>query len=438
MSAKRENRFVRFAVIAAVASVALAPMTFYGCGPEWARWDATQANMYFRQGNTDNALYRLRDAIQKSPRDPVLKLTLAQRLIEMGQPTEAVELADKVLEVFPDNANAILTKTGALQRLGEFETALETQLEFNEQHKSVRRDVDSVNLLAYFRALAKKDLHLAKADIEAVVASHDKYIKQWPNDDGLDLRVKATTLATLVARCCDAKEDALLIITNQIDTLNEYIALSQSRLTDHVYKEARDSFPVRQNEGILSRQQQLARHEQQAATLLTCRALLYQDLGEMSRCNSDRLAVVKLGYDSSEIALNLPDEKSALMALGPAAAFLDTRGYVCSLLPWNDKLDQLNIEKQNFFSTYENALRDLNIAILCCKVNRVSLDCPLGNSVEVTRYDRELARKNLAHQNAALLYHRQTLYKRAGNDELAEIDAGRIRELGYEPGPELF
>lgn len=435
MSAKRENRFVRFAVIAAVASIALVPMTFYGCGPEWARWDATQANMYFRQGETDEALYQLRDAIRKSPRDPVLKLTLAQRLKEIGQPEEAVELADKVLDVFPDNANAISTKMEALQQLGEFEAALETQLDFNKSQRSARRDL---NGLAYFRALANKDLHLAKADIEGVITSYNRKYIGWENDNGLDLGVKATVLATLVARCCDAREDALLVVNDQIDTLNERIVVARSRLTGHVYDEARDSFPIRQNEGILLRQRLLAIHEQQAAALLTGRALLYQDLGEMSRCRSDRREVAQLGYDCAEIASNLPDEKVALDMLGAASAFLDTRGYICSLLPWHEELDQLNIKEQDFFSNYENALRDLDIAVLCSKVNRLSLDCPFGNSIELTRHDKERARKRRSRQNAVLLYHRQTLHERAGNSELAAIDTKRIRELGYKPGPGLF
>jgi len=435
MSAKRENRFVRFAVIAAVASVALLPMTFYGCGPEWARWDATQANMYFRQGEVDDALYQLRDAIRKSPRDPVLKLTLAQRLKENGQPAEAVELADKVLEVFPDNANAVATKTDALHQLGDFEAALETQIDFNKSQRSVPRDL---NGLAYFRALARKDLHLAKADIEKLIGDYNKYYVDWENDDRLDLGVKATVLATLVARCCDAKEDALSVVTNQIDTLNQRVAVAQGRLTNHVYEESLDSFPIRQDEGLLLRQQLLAIHEKQAATLLTCRALLHQDLGEMSRCRSDRREVAQLGYDSSEIAAELPDEKTALMKIGQAGAILDTRGYICSLLPWHNELGQLDIEERNFFSNYENALRDLDIAILCSKVSRMSLDCPFGNSIELTQHDKHEARKLRTRQNAALLYHRQTLHQRAGNEELAAMDAKRIRDLGHEPGIGLY
>ena len=107
MSRPSENGIVRWLVVLLVASVAVLPMISYGCSPEWARWDATQANAFFRIGETEDALYQLRDAIKKSPRDPVLKTTLAGRLIELEQAAEALELTDEVLEVYPDNAQAM-------------------------------------------------------------------------------------------------------------------------------------------------------------------------------------------------------------------------------------------------------------------------------------------------------------------------------------------
>jgi len=75
-----ETLIARLLIVSAVASIAMIPLMLYGCGPEWARWDATQANSFFRKGEIDDALYQLRDAIRKSPRDPVLKLTLAERV----------------------------------------------------------------------------------------------------------------------------------------------------------------------------------------------------------------------------------------------------------------------------------------------------------------------------------------------------------------------
>lgn len=425
MSDKPENRFLRLFVIAAVASIAIAPLTFYGCGPEWARWDATQANMYFRRGETEDALYQLRDAIRKSPRDPSLKLNLAKRLIEIDQPEEALDLANQVLEVFPDNANAVSIISSAYQHLGDFKSALQAS----------RRIIAGGNELAYYRALAKTDLPLAKEDIESVIESQNRYIS-WQGDEELSLGVKATAMASMVARCCDLREEAIATISQQVGVLRSQVQESQLELNEHIYGLTQDSFPVRQDSATLRLQKNLNRHERRLAVLLSCRALLHQDLGNMSNCSNDRLDVAELGFDSSEILKALPDERLSLAVLGAPTAFLDTQGFIYSLLPWDETLASSDLKK--FFSSYGEAVRDLNIAILCNEVSRKSLDCPLGNSMELIQQNKAAAMKAATRQSAVLLYHRLQLHQRGGKEELALRDEKRIRELGFEPGPSLY
>lgn len=436
MSDNKENRFVRMIVIVAVASFAVLPLTMYGCGPEWARWDATQANMYFRLGETEDALYQLRDAIRKSPRDPVLKLTLAQRLIEIDKHDEALELANQVLEVFPDNAEAIEVISSAYQEKGDFKSALAANLDFYKS-QSFRRDMSDLNMLAYRRALAKTDLHLAKADIEEVVRAQNRSFA-WTGDDELDLCVKATVLAAMVSRCCDAEQDAIEVISPQVEELRLRILFANRLLSSEVYSLSRDSFPVRQNEGVLKRQQLLDKFERRAAALLSCRALLYQDAGDLVNCEADRREVAKLGFDSSEIVNNLPDERLALLMLGGPSAFLDTRGYICSLLPWDEDLDPNKSHVRDSVSSNANAVRDMNIAILCSEIGYKALDYPLGNAIELNEDNKRAAHKRRKRELAVLLYHRMMLHQRADNTELANLDAKRIRELGSEPGPGLF
>ena len=427
MSDNKEHFLIRGIVIAAVASIAVLPLTLYGCGPEWARWDATQANMYFQQGKTEEALYQLRDAIRKSPRDPVLKLTLAERMIEIDKPDEALELADEVLKVFPDNKKASDVISLAFCHKGDFKAALNSKLEFGAD----------LNLLAYFRGLANTDLHLAKEDIEDVLHQQNQYIS-WPGDDELNLDVKATVLAAMVARCCDSSEHAIATISPQIEILRTQIRDAKLQLTKHVYQLTQDAFPVRPNNGLLGRQRKLNIFERRAAALLSCRALLHQDLGDLKQCDSDRREVDILGFNSGEIISNLPDERLALAILDSTGAFLDTRGFINSLLPWKDDLDPIRSVEQHRFSSYENAVRDLNIAILCSEVRRKSLDYSVGNAVELGEDNRQLAGKRRKRSSAVLLYHRQTLYQRAGKDDLALQDEKRIRELGFEPGPSLY
>ncbi len=432
-----ETATVKLLIISTVASIAMIPMIIYGCVPEWARWDATQANMFFRLGETDDALYQLRDAVRKSPRDPVLKLTLAERLIEANQPKDALDLADEVLAVYPNNANAIKIKSLSQQTQGNFADALETQLEYDKKLHASNRGTLSLNDLAYFRALAGKELHLAKRDIEGVVVAANRRVN-WKGSEGLTYPVKATVLASLVSRCCDMQKEALWTISQQIDVLQKKIANAQIELTRDTYEAAQGSLPIRQND-VTVRRQRLRRYETHAAVLLSCRALIHQDLGDPISCQADRVEVVHLGYDSAELAANFPTDKAALMSLSSAGAFLDTRGYVSGLLPWFKESQHLepNSNQHNFLSSYSNAILDVNVAILCVEADRKSFNCSLRNAVEFVE-DRTETQKLMKRQEAVLRYHRYVIHERAGNLELAKVDAKKIRELGFEPGIHLF
>lgn len=407
-------------------------MIMYGCSPEWARWDATQAHAFFKEGETSDALYQLRDAIKKSPRDPVLKTTLAERLIEIDQETEAIELTDQVLEVYPDNANAMQIKALAQKSLGDFEASLETELEIDKHLHAYSRGTSSLNRLAYARALAGKDLHLAKEDIEVAISNLNRYLT-WPGDNGLRLRVKATALAAMVARYCDGKKEAIETLTHQIDFYRKLVDESNRALTSRVYGDTKGNFPIRKS--MLAQRQKLRFYETQAGALLSCRALLYQDSGLSELCRSDRLEARQLGFDSEQFLSNIPDDKIALQQLGNPSAILDTRGFICSLLPWSEALDEAPKEQQLFLSNYDNAIRDMNVAVFCIEISLKSVDGTLRHTM--SPFDVDQVRESLKHQTAVLLFHRQKLLERKGEHELAKKDAEKIRMLGFETNESL-
>ena len=434
MSRPAENGIVRWLVVLLVASVAVLPMISYGCSPEWARWDATQANAFFRVGETEDALYQLRDAIKKSPRDPVLKTTLAERLIEIDRGDEALKLSGEVLEVYPDNAQAMKIKSLAQKSLGDFEASLETELKIDKHLHAYGRDASSLNQLAYARALANTDLHLAKEDIDIAITALNRGLT-WPSAEELSLEVKATMLASMVARSCDAQEEAIDAISEQVKSWRERLAAAKTELTGLVFNDLDDSFPIRQDIGMLRRRQNLRSFEAQAAALLSCRALLYQDIGDMENCRNDRCEVNQFGYDSEDVLAHLPDDKVALARLSMLSAFLDTRGFICSLLPWSEDADKLPMD-QHFISSYANAIKDLNTAVFCREMARKSIDSRLWNTMEPL--DVELQRKNMNLYSAIMLYHRQTLLQRRGKHDLAKQDEEKIRNLGFEPGDKLY
>ena len=62
----------------------LLPLMMYGCGPEWARWDAAQAVIAYDRGDMEQAIFQLTTAVERSPRDPSLKISLAKKLIAVS------------------------------------------------------------------------------------------------------------------------------------------------------------------------------------------------------------------------------------------------------------------------------------------------------------------------------------------------------------------
>lgn len=436
--AAKENLLVRSAAIIFVASFAMLPMIMFGCSPEWARWDASQANAFFKQGETSDALYQLRDAIRKSPRDAVIKLTLAERLIDLKKPQESLDLCAEVLDAYPDNIHAMRVKSQAQQRAGDFESALATELEINEWLQAYQRDAFRLNAIAYARVLANKDLPLAKEEIEAAIAQVNRSIA-WSGDKELPIhfQIKATVLASLVARCCDMQNESLQVLTKEIALYRKVTDARRGMLTELVYQQSNNAFPLREDQSIRDQRRELRSAETQLATLLSCRALLLQDLGDSERCQADRLEVQSIGYQSSQVVSEFPDDKRAMLLLGNFGGILDTRGYVCCMLPWREEQRKDTELRPNHFSSHGDALRDMDVAILCNRVSQASFDCSLRNVVELS-LDREGELERLKEFELVFRYHRMLVHQRHGDQELATTDEQRIRELGEEPGPHLF
>ena len=435
--APKESRLVRSVAIVFVASFAVLPMVLFGCSPEWARWDASQANAFFKQGETSDALYQLRDAIGKSPRDPVIKLTLAQRLIELEEPQESLVLCAEVLEAYPDNMHAMQVKSYAQQRIGDFEAALKTEMEIEDWLRVYRGD-SRLNEMAYARGLANKDLPLAKAGIETAIAKYNRAVG-WRGDKELpiDFRIKATVLASLVSRSCEMQDESLQVLSRQVVFYRKKVDTLRGDLAEIVYQQAGIAFPVREGFSGRDQRRELRVAEIQLATLLSCRALLLQDLGERERCRSDRLEVQTIGYQSSQVVAAFPDDKAAILSLDGLAAVLDTRGFICGMLPWRDDLSEIVGERRYFVSSHSDAIWDMDVALLSNRISQASFDCSLRNVVELS-FDHDGSLDRLRKQEAVLRYHRMLVHQRHGDDELAAVDDQRIRELGEEPGPHLF
>jgi tetratricopeptide (TPR) repeat protein len=67
----------------------------------------------------------LENAVREEPRDPVLRITLAESYLRMGRYDEALEQAGQVLRQYPDNVSALLIAGVAQVRLERPQAALE-------------------------------------------------------------------------------------------------------------------------------------------------------------------------------------------------------------------------------------------------------------------------------------------------------------------------
>jgi len=220
MSNPLEKKGLRLLVVLLMVSFAAVPLTIYGCAPEWARWDAAQANRFFRMGEAEEGIYQLRDAIRKSPRDLVIRLSLAKELIKLKRPEEALELANEVLVLHSTNKPALMIKTECQQMLGDFEGGLQTWLEYDQLLHAFNRNANSLNASAYHRALAGKELHLAHKDIDLANAWVNSQLDLLGEGE-IRLHVKALVCATLVARCCDSRDSVRPELDRQIELIED-------------------------------------------------------------------------------------------------------------------------------------------------------------------------------------------------------------------------
>lgn len=446
-----ETPLHRSLVVAAFASVLLLPLVFYGCGPEWARWDAAQAVIAYDKGDIDHAIFQLTTAIERSPRDPTLKINLAKLLIRSGRAKEAEALCDEVLQRFRTNNDALITKTHSQQTQGEFARALET---FNEQAQArnwlIGSRPDLLNQRAYFRALARVRLPEARQDIDDALAM----IARVPFGT-LPFRVsmlpRSLVACTLIGR--QFSDDDPELLDQIIDRLSRSIldlrlsrdkmlvetnrALMASASLEGTTESPTDQASPNQTQDQLREKVRLT--EDAMAVLLVCRALCYQDQEKDDLRDQDRNEVSQMAYDGDDLLAKLPGTQESVATLQASAALLDTRGLVLGLLP--EESNGVANSPENTSASRRNlrdGLDNLDQAVFAYEILVRSLDSDLLNFSEGSEIDLEEERKDSSRNVAIFRYHRYLILRRMGDMEAAGRDESWIRSAGLEPGPHLF
>jgi len=440
MEQPQENLLTRTAVVSGFCAVLLIPLLAYGCGPEWARWDAAQAVMAYEQGDVQGAIEQLTAAVEKSPRDPSLRLSLAEKLIESNQPFQAERVCDEILTQFPDNEPALIRKANSQQAQGNFRKALET---FKQRAKArswlISDSFFKLNERAYFRALANVELENAKDDIDAAI-SRVVDLGFGRLDHSVSILSRSLIVSALIGRQIGMAEVAIERLTPMIDRLRVATHTATTRLNQKIIEQSLLEFPPRaevlkSNNDLRSAIRIL---EKTLALLLTTRALCYQDLNIIDLSDQDRAEVRAFGLDADKIVAKLPGDNECIRELLTSYMLLDTRGYIVSLRPDGEGKDSKFGQQQiRITETQVGALVDINQAIFAYQVFAKSLDSEVHNYMENSN-DPKTMKLRVPRDKAVVLYHRMLLLEKMGKQAAADQDRASIRLLGFEPGWHLF
>ena len=440
MKQQQESLLTRTLVVAGFCAAAMIPLLAYGCGPEWARWDAAQAVMAYEQGNVHGAIYQLTEAVEKSPRDPSLKLSLAEKLIESNQPFQAERVCDEILKRFPDNDLALHQKAECQQAQGNFEKALETFKQHAKFRSWLMNDSSSLlNTRAYFRALANTELDNASDDIHAAVAMvNNRRMGQLGHS--VSIGPRSLVASVIIARKIGMPKEAIDRLSPAIGRFRIYANEWANKTNEAIMQQSTLQFPPTTDDTQETRNLRgiAERFEKTLALLLTTRALCYQDIQKTDLSDQDRAEVRDLRLDADKIISKLPEDIECLRELHSTQALLDTRGFIISLLPDNQVKKATAANGMVRVShSYVEGLRDLDQAVFAFEVFTKSLGTEVHNHV-----DNELDLKTLKHRaprdKAVLLYHRMLLLEKMGEKAAAKRDETAIRKLGFEPGWHLF
>ena len=440
MEQTQDNLLTRILLVSGFCAVLLIPLMAYGCGPEWARWDAAQAVMAYEQGDVEGAIEQLTAAVEKSPRDPSLRLSLAEKLIESNKPFKAERVCDEILKRFPDDDRALTLKANSQQAQGDFEKGLET---FNQRAKArswlISDSYLKLNERAYYRALAGIELGHAKADIDAAILRIAE-LRLGNLDHSVSILSRSLVTSALIGRRIGMAEVATKRMTPMIDRLRVGVHQTNMELNKAIIKQSSDEFPPRAEVSKSNNDLRAAIRviEKTLALLLTTRALCYQDLDEIDLSNQDRAEVRSLALDADAIIADLPAENECIGELLNSYMLLDTRGFIISLLPEGETKKSKFIQRQiEITQTPLDALMDLNQAIFAFQVFAQSLGTEVHNHME-NSIAPKMAKLGVPKGKAVLLYHRMLLLEKMGNQEAADQDRVKIRQLGFEPGEHLF
>ena len=413
----------RFLVPLLFFGLALIPVLYYGYHSELARWRAARGELAYDQGDYQSGIQLLEESVDLAPHDNGLQLQLASKLMEHGRADEALEIIENVITKSVDPQPAMRLKANCLLYLERAEDALITLKNISDYLMPVDFDEPTrLNELAYFRALAKKELVAANENINDAIEIFEKQI--WFLDKAAMPLVEQTLAATtLVARQTQSSDLISGLLDRQIESSFERLRKLRNHNNDAIYTMMGGRLTLSEEvEGnIWFRQFVDFSQQQNLSVLLSVRALVYQDLGKTEMSDRDRLKVELLDHHADDVVERLPDDWTLMTIMLNGAMFLDTRAMVTHAR----------------IAGHRDALGDLDVSVAALQVLRKTAGGTLQNTIRDERgeYFNE---SELKRHEATMRSHRAQVLISRGNIEKAEEDLLMIEKLGFERDELLF
>lgn len=233
--------------------------------PGWAPASTKAAYLHYlrallleRQGSYADALQEYKQVVALDPSSSFIYAQAAELALQIGNTTQALELAQSFQELEPDNPKAYVLLGNIHWSLGDLQSArasFEGALKLKPGHPEA--------LFALAKLLVPKDPKLARRHLE-------EYLKADP-DNAPEVRYQIALLDHGQGKMEDARENLLKVIEEDPEFLQARFALAQ------IYELRRDT------EAALSQYLEIASRDAQNANLLVHIGELHFIMGEPVR-----------------------------------------------------------------------------------------------------------------------------------------------------------
>jgi tetratricopeptide (TPR) repeat protein len=398
-------------VVLATTALVVLPVAIVEWPREMARWHQAAAIELDLQDDSLGAIASMDRAIAWYDKDPMLFLQRAQCKLHAQQWASGLEDCDRARQLAPDSPAVGVLRSQFLQHLGRHREAVAEWREIMKDGGSpVPLDqADELNQMAYTMAVGDVDLE------EGLVVAERS------------LRLIGDVAAILDPAgvlCFGRAETARKLGDNELalTSLTEACEYAETALQDISRQNAseRAKQDPRRTLALADELQTLRAH---VAGILRLRASICTKLDKPEDAARDEQRIKELEVDGN-LAIVVPYElETAIFRVSKCAAVLDTRGY-------------LYYKLQELAAAREDLQRAVNAMQWVDQAMTWLLDVEKDYSADIRSHLQ--AQRSHRQSLAVILYHRALVQQAVGKQHEADQDLQKVRDLGYEPGEQLY